>query len=219
MFYFKESVNTAQERDPAAPSFWVVALTYAGVHALLLHRLAHYLWAHEFFLLARLFAWMSRFITSIEIHPAAKLGRRLFIDHGCGLVIGETTEVGDDCTLYHGVTLGGVDLNSKKRHPTLGNNVIVGAGAKVLGPFRVGDGVRIGSNAVVLESIPDGVTVAGIPARAISPRRRGEKNDEPCARYPSYGVDNTTAQDPLTAQVETLRKKVKELEKKLNSAD
>ena len=218
MLYFKETVACAQERDPASPGFWGVALTYAGVHALLLHRLAHSLWRREFYMLARFVAGFSRFLTSIEIHPAAKIGRRLFIDHGCGVVIGETAEVGNNCTLYHGVTLGGVDLDRKKRHPTLEDNVIVGAGAKVLGPFRVGAGARIGSNAVVLEEVPDGATVVGIPGRIIT-ASPGPAKESKKARYPSYAVTDPDCCDPLEEQIASLRRQIEELEGKLDSSD
>ena len=164
----REDINCVFERDPAARNTFDVLTTYPGVHALLLHRVAHAVWNWHLKWLARLIATLARFLTGIEIHPAVRIGRRFFIDHGMGVVIGETAEVGDDCTLYHGVTLGGTTWDKGKRHPTLGNNVIIGAGAKVLGPIRVGDGGRIGSNAVVMKDVPDGAVCYGNPAKVKS---------------------------------------------------
>ncbi len=164
----KEDIDAVFNRDPAARNSLEVILTYPGIHALVLHRGAHYLWNHEQKLAARVISYGSRIITGIEIHPAAKIGRRFFIDHGMGIVIGETAEIGNDVTLYHGVTLGGVSWNNGKRHPTLEDGVIVGAGAKVLGPFTVGKGAKIGSNAVVVKTVPAGATMVGSSARMIS---------------------------------------------------
>ena len=164
----KEDIDAVFNRDPAARNSLEVILTYPGIHALVLHRGAHYLWNHEQKLAARVISYGSRIITGIEIHPAAKIGRRFFIDHGMGIVIGETAEIGNDVTLYHGVTLGGVSWNNGKRHPTLEDGVIVGAGAKVLGPFTVGKGAKIGSNAVVVKAVPAGATMVGSAARMIS---------------------------------------------------
>ena len=219
LFYFKETVQSAIGRDPAAPGFWMVVFTYAGVHAVLLHRLAHYLWVHKFYFLARFIAGFSRFITLIEIHPAAKIGRRLFIDHGCGVVIGETAEVGDDCTLYHGVTLGGVELDARKRHPTLGHNVIVGAGAKILGPFKVGDHALIGSNAVVLAEVPARATVVGIPGRVVSSPSSDKAPSTKSSRAPSYGVCPNPEEDSVSIEVTVskLQDKLQEIEKRLDS--
>lgn len=164
----KEDVDAVFNRDPAARNSLEVILTYPGIHALMLHRSAHCLWNNEYKLAARVISYGSRIITGIEIHPAAKIGRRFFIDHGVGVVIGETAEIGDDVTLYHGVTLGGVSQNNGKRHPTLENGVTVGAGAKVLGPFTVGKNAKIGSNAVVVKPVPAGATMVGSAARMIS---------------------------------------------------
>jgi serine O-acetyltransferase len=161
----REDVNCVFDRDPAARNFFEVLTCYPGVHALLLHRLSHWLWNLGLYWLARFISTFSRWLTGIEIHPGARIGRRFFIDHGMGVVIGETTEIGDDCTLYQGVTLGGTSWDKGKRHPTLHDDVVVGAGAKVLGPFEIGSGARIGSNAVVLKSIPPGATVVGVPGR------------------------------------------------------
>ena len=164
----KEDIEAVFNRDPAARNSLEVILTYPGIHALILHRGAHCLWQNEQKLAARVISYGSRIVTGIEIHPAAKIGKRFFIDHGVGVVIGETAEIGNDVTLYHGVTLGGVSWNNGKRHPTLEDGVIVGAGAKVLGPFTVGKGAKIGSNAVVVKAVPAGATMVGSAARMIS---------------------------------------------------
>ena len=164
----KEDIDAVFTRDPAARNSMEVLLTYPGIHALILHRGAHCLWQNNQKFAARAISYGSRIITGIEIHPAAKIGRRFFIDHGVGVVIGETAEIGNDVTLYHGVTLGGVSWNNGKRHPTLEDGVIVGAGAKVLGPFTVGKGAKIGSNAVVVKAVPAGATMVGSAARMIS---------------------------------------------------
>ena len=164
----KEDIDAVFTRDPAARNSLEIILTYPGIHALILHRGAHCLWNHEQKLAARVISYGSRIVTGIEIHPAAKIGKRFFIDHGVGVVIGETAEIGNDVTLYHGVTLGGVSWNNGKRHPTLEDGVTVGAGAKVLGPFTVGKNAKIGSNAVVVKPVPEGATMVGSAARMIS---------------------------------------------------
>jgi len=163
----REDIQSVFARDPAARTTLEVVLTYPGVHALIFHRMAHALWRTEFKLTARLVSAFARWLTGIEIHPGATIGKRFFIDHGMGVVIGETAEIGDDVTVYHGVTLGGTTWNKGKRHPTLENGVVIGAGAKVLGPITVGAGARIGSNSVVTKTIPPGATVVGIPGRII----------------------------------------------------
>src|SRR5581483_12345473 len=155
----REEIDTVLSKDPAARSRLEVVLCYPGFHSILFYRVAHWLWSRKFLLLGRFVSHVGRLLTGIEIHPAAKIGRRFFIDHGMGVVIGETAEIGDDVTLYQGVTLGGVSWNKGKRHPTLGNNVVVGAGAKILGPFTVGDNARVGSNSVVVHEVPPGATV------------------------------------------------------------
>ncbi|MDE2581237.1 MAG: serine O-acetyltransferase, partial [Rhodospirillales bacterium] len=165
--FLRELIRTYRERDPAARSDLEVLLCYPGVHAVLWHKLSHGLWKRNFRLLGRFSSHIARWLTGIEIHPAARLGRRLVIDHGMGVVIGETAEIGDDCYLYHQVTLGVARASSGKRHPTVGNNVIIGAGAKVLGPITVGDNARVGSTAVVLDPVTADTTVVGIPARAV----------------------------------------------------
>jgi serine O-acetyltransferase len=163
----REDIQCVFERDPAARSVWEVLTCYPGFHALQLHRVSHGLWKMGLRWLARFASHIARFLTGVEIHPGATIGRRVFIDHGMGVVIGETAEIGDDCTLYHGVTLGGVSWNKGKRHPTLGKGVVVGAGAKILGPFTVGEGAKVGSNSVVVKAVPPGATVVGIPARIV----------------------------------------------------
>ena len=167
----KEELNCIFERDPAAQSYFEILTTYPGVHALLAHRISHRLWNLGLRWIARFVATMVRWWSGIEIHPGATIGRRFFIDHGTGVVIGETAVIGDDCTLYHGVTLGGTSWKKGKRHPTLGNGVVIGAGAKILGPITVGDGARIGSNSVVLKNVPAGATVVGIPGHVVSSDR------------------------------------------------
>jgi serine O-acetyltransferase len=178
----REEIGVVFERDPAARNTWEVITCYPGFHAMLFHRFAHWLWGVGLNWLARLVSHGSRWLTGIEIHPGATIGRRFFIDHGMGVVIGETAEIGDDCTLYHGVTLGGTSWNKGKRHPTLGKGVVVGAGAKILGPITVGDGARIGSNAVVVKDVPPGATAIGIPARII------EAQDAQNGRFAAYAV-------------------------------
>jgi serine O-acetyltransferase len=163
----REDIHCVFERDPAARSVFEVLTCYPGFHALQLHRISHALWTAGLRWFARFMSHVARFMTGIEIHPGASIGRRVFIDHGMGVVIGETAEIGDECTLYHGVTLGGVSWNQGKRHPTLGKGVVVGAGAKILGPFVVGDGAKVGSNSVVVKAVPPGATVVGIPARIV----------------------------------------------------
>ncbi|MBI3067464.1 MAG: serine O-acetyltransferase [Betaproteobacteria bacterium] len=163
----KQEIAVVFERDPAARNTWEVITCYPGFHALLFHRLAHWLWEARLKWLARFVSHIGRWLTGIEIHPGARIGQRFFIDHGTGVVIGETAEIGDDCTLYHGVTLGGTSWTKGKRHPTLGNGVVVGAGAKILGPITVGDSAKVGSNAVVVKDVPPGATAVGIPARIV----------------------------------------------------
>lgn len=168
----KEDILCVFERDPAAQSVFEVITAYPGIHAILIHRLSHYCWNAGFKWLARFISHISRWLTGIEIHPGAQIGRRFFIDHGMGVVIGETAVIGDDCTLYHGVTLGGTTWQKGKRHPTLHNGVVIGAGAKVLGPIEIGQGARVGSNSVVLKSVPAGATVVGIPGHIVDSKTR-----------------------------------------------
>jgi serine O-acetyltransferase len=193
----KQDIACIRERDPAARSTWEVLTLYPGLHALVLHRLAHGCWVRGFKWLGRAISQFSRWLTGIEIHPGATIGRNVFIDHGMGIVVGETAEIGDGCTIYQGVTLGGTSLErGAKRHPTLGKNVVVSAGAKVLGGFTVGDGAKIGSNAVVIKPVPAGATAVGIPARIIqaddAARREAAANG---MGFSAYGI--TQQDDPL----------------------
>jgi len=201
----REDIACVFERDPAARSTWEVITCYPGFHALLIHRLAHRLWRMRMRWLARFVSHVSRFLTGIEIHPGAKVGRRVFIDHGMGVVIGETAELGDDCTLYHGVTLGGTSWNKGKRHPTLKAGVVIGAGAKVLGPVVVGEGAKIGSNAVVVKDVPAGATALGIPARVILDEQ-DKTREEKAAKlgFSAYAVTAKAEDDPLAKAVQGL---------------
>ena len=162
-----EDANNIKEKDPAANNILYVILMYQGFHSLVFHRIAHWFYKCHLFFLARLISQIARFFTGIEIHPGAKIGRRLFIDHGMGIVIGETATIGNDCTIYHGVTLGGTGKDKKKRHPDLGDNVLVGCGAKILGPIKIGDNVKIGTNSVVLKDVQENTTIVGIPGKEI----------------------------------------------------
>jgi len=213
----REDIEAVFQRDPAARSRLEVALCYPGVHALALHRVSHGLWRSGWKLAARLVSQLGRFLTGIEIHPGAVIGRRFFVDHGMGVVIGETAEIGDDVTLYQGVTLGGVSLDPGKRHPTLGNDVVVGAGAAVLGPFTVGAGARIGSNAVVVKEVPPGATVVGIPARPVGPQLV-VRDDAFC--FSPYGaVPGSVVPDPVSRSLDRLAERVAELEARLEGLD
>ena len=185
----REDISCVFERDPAARNSFEVITTYPGVHALLWHRVSHFLWRIHLKWLARTLSQLSRLLTGIEIHPGAKIGRRFFIDHGMGVVIGETAVIGDDVTLYHGVTLGGTSWSKGKRHPTLGNNVVVGAGAKVLGPITLSDGARVGSNAVVVKDVPEDATVVGIPGHVVSAKAKDESSDKREAFAKKIGFD------------------------------
>lgn len=196
--WLKEDIRCVFERDPAARTVFEVLTTYPGVHAVMFHRASHVLWQHRFKWLARFLSALARFLTGIEIHPGATIGRRFFIDHGMGVVIGETAEIGDDCTLYHGVTLGGTSWEAGKRHPTLENDVVVGAGAKVLGPITVGQGARVGSNAVVIKSVPRGMTVVGVPGRLVknTPKTEDHERRQATARKIGFDAYGTTSDMP-----------------------
>ncbi len=217
----REDINSVFDRDPAARTFFEVVTTYPGVHAVLFYRLTHALWNAGLKWLARWISGFSRWWTGIEIHPAARIGRRFFIDHGMGVVVGETAEIGDDCTLYHGVTLGGTSWNKGKRHPTLGNDVVVGAGAKVLGPIMVGAGARIGSNAVVVKDVPAGATVVGIPGRIV--KREAPAPDEQHQRrrdfakkigFDAYGTTQDMP-DPVANAIDRMLDHIHALDSKL----
>ena len=201
----REDIASVFDRDPAARSAWEVITCYPGFHALRLHRIANWLWHRNLRWLARLTSHVGRFLTGIEIHPGATIGRRFFIDHGMGVVIGETAEIGDDVTLYHGVTLGGTSWNKGKRHPTLRNGVVVGAGAKILGPIVVGDGAKIGSNAVVVKDVPPGASAVGIPARVILDEQ-DKSREEKAAKlgFSAYAVTAKAGDDPIAKALQGL---------------
>ena len=203
-----ETLRAYQARDPAARSRLEIFLLYPGVHAIIFHRVGHWLWEHNLRFLARLNSQIARHCTGIEIHPGAKIGRRFVIDHGMGIVIGETAEIGDDVLLYHGVTLGGTGKDQGKRHPTIGHNVLISTGAKVLGPFRVGDNSRIAANAVVLSEVPDNATAVGIPARIV--RIAGERTDF------AERVDQISITDPVQKELQALQSRLEFLEKQLD---
>lgn len=210
----REDIQAMMAHDPAARSWIEIILCYPGLHAVLFHRLAHWAWGHRLRLVARFLSHVGRMLTGIEIHPGATVGRRLFIDHGMGVVIGETAEIGDDVTLYQGVTLGGTSLAQGKRHPTLEDGVIVGAGAQILGPIRVGSGARVGSNAVVLKEVPAGATVVGIPARVVTRRKAS-----PEAVFCSYGTPSADLPDPMARTVEGLFQQVTALTQRVRELE
>ena len=226
----KEDIQVVFERDPAARSALETLIASPGLHAILLHRLNHWLWTKKCYLLGRFTAHVSRFLTGVEIHPGADIGRRFFIDHGMGIVIGETAEIGDDCSIYHGVTLGGTTWQKGKRHPTLKNGVIIGAGAKVLGPVTLGVNARVGSNAVVVKDVPDSSTVVGIPGHVITRKsdteeKLKEAQREAMARkigFDAYGGSKDMP-DPIQNALDTILdhmhkvdKEMEELKKKLD---
>ncbi len=200
----REDIQTVFAKDPAARSTLEVILCYPGLHALWFHRLAHFLWRHKLRLLARVLSHVNRFLTGIEIHPGAKIGRRFFIDHGAGVVIGETSEIGDDVLLYQGVVLGGTTSEKKKRHPTLGNNVEMGSGAIALGAITISDSARIGSGSVVIRSVPPGATVVGIPGRAVEDHHK-----------PIMDLEHGKLPDPVTEAIRRVLKRQEKLEERL----
>ncbi|HIQ59007.1 MAG TPA: serine O-acetyltransferase [Candidatus Merdivicinus intestinavium] len=210
----RADIQAVKERDPAARNSLEILLLYSGLHAIMLHRPAYFLYRHHFFFLARFLSQLARFLTGIEIHPGAKIGEGVFIDHGSGIVIGETAEVGDGCTLYQGVTLGGTGKDHGKRHPTLGKNVLVGSGAKILGPFTVGDNAKIAAGAVVLEPIPPDSTAVGVPAHVV--RRNGQRTCKP--------MDQVHIPDPvsqefcrLAVRLERAERKIEQQQKELDA--
>jgi serine O-acetyltransferase len=204
MSFWADAKNIA-EKDPAAKGVWEVIFLYPGLQAVFWHKPAHFLYKHRYFVLARLISQWTRFFTGIEIHPGAVIGEKLFIDHGMGIVIGETAEVGDNCTIYHGVTLGGTGKDTGKRHPTIGNNVLIGAGAKVLGPFTVGDNSMIGANSVVLREVPPNTTVTGIPGRMVHQDQQ---------RVPSSDLNQISLPDPVMNEFTRLGEAVAELQRR-----
>ena len=215
----REEIDATLARDPAARSRLEVVLCYPGFHALIFYRIAHFLWERRWRLAGRFVSHLGRVMTGIEIHPGAMIGHRLFIDHGMGIVIGETAQIGDDCTLYHGVTLGGIaprrGEHGQKRHPTLGNGVIVGSGAQVLGPFRVGDGARIGAGSVVVREVADGTTVVGSPARPVGVRAAAPA---PEPAFLPYGIDPDIP-DPVARALGALLDEVTSLRARLNALE
>jgi len=214
--WLKEDIACVFERDPAAQSVFEIITTYPGVHAVLIHRLSHRFWNAGFKWLARFIAYIARWFTGIEIHPGAVIGRRFFIDHGMGVVIGETAIIGDDCTLYHGVTLGGTTWNKGKRHPTLRNGVVIGAGAKVLGPIEIGAGARVGSNSVVLKAVPAGVTVVGIPAHIVDSQAKKAELNEIASKigFNAYGM-TADMPDPIAHAINQMLDHIQVLDKQI----
>ncbi len=211
----REDIASIRERDPAARSAWEVLTCYPGLHAIWIHRFAHWFWRRGLRWLGRLTSHSGRWLTGIEIHPAAVIGRRVFIDHGMGVVVGETAEIGDDCTIYQGVTLGGTSLyRGTKRHPTLGKGVVVSAGAKVLGGFTVGDGAKVGSNAVVLKEVPAGATVVGVPGRIVE--QSAKDREEEKAHFAAYGVV-PNQEDPYAKTLQSLVDHAQELEQTVSA--
>lgn len=207
----KEDIETVFAEDPAARSTMEVILCYPGLHALWLHRLAHIWWNNGYLFLARLLSHLNRFITGIEIHPGAQIGRRFFIDHGMGVVIGETTEIGDDVLLYQGVVLGGTSLNKGKRHPTIGDNVVIGSGAKVLGPINIGSGSKIGAGSVVVKSVPPDSTVVGVPGRTVEEHEKRSKA--------TIDLEHGRLPDPVLQAINSLKDEIKDLNNKVKQSE
>jgi serine O-acetyltransferase len=216
--HLREDIRAVFDRDPAARSFWEVLTCYPGIHALIMHRLAHWLWGHRLRWLARFTAHLSRFFTGIEIHPGATIGRRFFIDHGMGVVVGETAVIGDDVTLYHGVTLGGTSWSKGRRHPTLENGVVIGAGAKVLGPIVIGAGAKVGSNAVVTTAVPPGATAVGNPGRILDRTEQSRQREEQAEKlgFSAYAVARDQ-DDPLAKAIHALLDHAAETDRRLAS--
>jgi len=217
----KEDIACVFERDPAARTTFEILTNYPGVHAVLMHRLSHRLWQAGWKWLARTLSTLTRWWTGIEIHPGATVARRFFIDHGMGIVIGETASIGDDCTLYHGVTLGGTSWQKGKRHPTLGNDVVVGAGAKILGPITIGNGARIGSNAVVVKSVPNGATIVGIPGRIVNVDPDYKKHHKQTLEkkiFDAYGIPQEMPDiDPIQYAINHMLDDIDMMDKKMQS--
>ena len=217
----REDIACVFERDPAARNAFEVFTSYPGLHAVMMHRASHWLWNRDFKLLARFLSNVARLFTGIEIHPGAKIGRRFFIDHGMGVVIGETAVIGDDCTLYHGVTLGGTSWEKGKRHPTLARNVVVGAGAKVLGPIQIGDGARIGSNAVVVKSVAAGATVVGVPGHVVGPVPTDEEHERRAVIAKRIGFDaygaTRDAPDPVAHAINCMLDHIHLMDKRMEA--
>jgi len=222
----KEDIKVVFERDPAARSAIETLTACPGLHAILLHRLNHWLWKKKLYLLARVSAHFARFLTGIEIHPGATIGQRFFIDHGMGIVIGETSEIGNNCSIYHGVTLGGTTWNKGKRHPTLEDDVVIGAGAKILGPITIGKGSHIGSNSVVVKNVPKASTVVGIPGHIVTDKERKTKRDELAENvgFDAYAAADmpdpvSNAIDGVLDHLHSMQKQIDEMEKKLKEKE
>ena len=207
----REDINSVFDRDPAARSVLEIIFCYPGLHAVWFHRIAHWLWTHKLYFFGRFTSHLARFLTGIEIHPGATIGRKFFIDHGMGVVIGETAEIGDNVTLYHGVTLGGVTWDKVKRHPTLEDNVVIGSGAKILGPFTVGKGAKIGSNSVVVKEVPPNATVVGIPGRVVMGAEDLQPPARPDLEHGKFPDPEAKAMACLYEQLRSLEEQVKGL--------
>lgn len=204
----KEDINTVFARDPAARNWLEVLFCYPGLHALWLHRIAHFLWQHKLRLFARFLSHFNRFLTGVEIHPGAKIGRRFFLDHGMGVVIGETSEIGNDVLMYQGVVLGGTSLEKRKRHPTIENNVVIGAAAILLGPITIGEGARIGANSVVVSSVPSGATVVGVPGRVVEEGRK-----------PIIDLEHGRLPDPINDVIQNIWREQGKLEERIRQLE
>jgi serine O-acetyltransferase len=216
----REDIDAVFARDPAARGRLEVLLCYPGIHAILAYRVSHWLWSRQWHLLARFLSQFARFFTGIEIHPGATIGKRFFIDHGMGVVVGETAAIGDDVTMYHGVTLGGTSFEKGVRHPQVGNNVIIGAGAQLLGPITVGDDARIGSNAVVVGNVPVGATMVGVPAHAVEGReRRKNKQTGKCDEFSPYALPERGIENPVECQIAAMHKYIASLQQRLDTLE
>jgi len=216
----REDIHSVFDRDPAARSVLEIIFCYPGLHAVWFYRIAHWLWTHELYFLGRFVSHLGRFLTGIEIHPGAQIGKKFFIDHGMGVVIGETAEIGDNVTLYHGVTLGGVTWDKVKRHPTVEDNVVIGSGSKVLGPFTVGKGAKIGSNSVVVKEVPQNATVVGIPGRVVMQQeKKAEEEARPDLEHGKLPDPEAKAISCLFDQIRALEKKVEQLNERLEQSE
>ena len=215
----REDIYSVFDRDPAARSVLEIIFCYPGLHAVWFYRVAHWFWTHELYFLGRFTSHLGRFFTGIEIHPGAQIGKKFFIDHGMGVVIGETAEIGDNVTLYHGVTLGGVTWDKVKRHPTVEDNVVIGSGSKVLGPFTVGKGAKVGSNSVVVKEVPSNSTVVGIPGRVVMQQEKKVEEERPDLEHGKLPDPEAKAISCLFDQIRGLEKKVEDLTTRLAKAE
>lgn len=215
----RDDIYSVFDRDPAARSVLEIIFCYPGLHAVWFYRVAHWFWTHNCYFVGRFISHLGRFFTGVEIHPGARIGKKFFIDHGMGVVIGETAEIGDNVTLYHGVTLGGVTWDKVKRHPTLDDNVVIGSGAKILGPFTVGKGAKVGSNSVVVKEVPPSATVVGIPGRVVMQEEKKEETVRPDLEHGKLPDPEAKAIACLFDQIRALEKKVQELTTRLEEND